>query len=1106
MVLVLLVTLFAIVARAQTQGEITGEVADSSGAVIPGATVIVTNEGTNVSRQVTTNNTGRYSFPSLNPGTYKLRVETPGFQAEERNGVLLQVQQVARLDFRLTVGQANETISVAASAEMISTENATTGTVIENKTIVEMPLNGRNFLQLVALSPNVSYGFGASTQQTSQVGGQRAAQTISVAGARSEFNHFTLDGIENTDNNYNNYVFLPSIDAIEEFKVQTGVYPAEFGRNLSQINVSTKSGTNNYHGALFEFLRNAKMDANQFAFTSVVPTQAPLIRNQYGFTLGGPVFIPKVFNGKNRLFFMVNYEALRERTGRQTVASVPSAAMRTGDFREIAQTIFDPATRVRNGNTITATPFAGKIIPTNRLNEKSLGLLQYYPLPNVPGAGAVNNYQQLVRQTQDTDQFTTRIDFAESANSNWFGRWSWDDEYGITPQGFPGQGQKVVTQAQQVIIANTRILSPSVVNEFRAGYNLFKNDSVQENANVNNVIGQIGGIPGIAIPTPIIYGIPNIGITGYTGFGDIQAAPNVSRQNAYQWVDNMSMLRGQHSIRFGVDIRREQFNQTGNQFPRGSFSFSGQATQNPQSTSNTGNGMADFLLGQVRTSSGALGLAVAQLRGTRQYYYFDDTWKINSKLTLSLGLRYELAPPYYDKHYGAINVDIPSLSDPTRRPTLVRAGTGNFFEGLTFTLGPEVQVARDGRLGRSLVKTDYSNIAPRVGLAYSVSRKLVIRSGFGRFFATDIGNSSYDLARNLFVRRTATADSNFPNLTIDNPFQSAGVQNVVAPLPLGTCYCLERPYVFQYLFNIQYEVTKNSVLEVGYSGSQGHKLAKYIGRNFPAPGPGNVQSRRPYTEFANIFYMESGVNSNYNALTAKLTERMARTLTAIVSYTYSKSIDNGSSVRGRSGDAASENSQNPYDQRAERGVSIFNSPQRFSTSLIWEPPVGKGRWLLSKGGVPGAILGNWQIGSIFTAISGFPFTVTSGIDDANIGPNSTQRPDYSGVPITPVSGVQDPQQWFNPAAFKRVAPFTFGNVGRNTMVGPGLFGWDFSAMKTILLPDENHRLQFRFEAFNFPNHPNFGIPGASLTSAGFGTITTTATKMREMQVSLKYIF
>jgi hypothetical protein len=1103
--LLLVAILSVSILHGQTQGEITGEITDTSGAVVPGASVTVTNEGTNVSRRVITNAAGTYSFPSLLPATYRLRVEKTGFQSEERGGIELQVQQVARIDFRMEVGQVSETLNITATAPLLATENATTGTVIENKRIVDLPLNGRNFLQLVALSPNVSSGFGSSGLQATVVGGQRAAQNISVAGQRGEFNHFTLDGIENTDNSFNVYVFLPSIDALEEFKVQTGVYPAEFGRSVSQINVSTKSGTNGYHGTLFEFFRNSKMDANDFGFTSVAPVKNALVRNQYGFTLGGPVVIPRVFNGKDRLFFMANYEALRNRTGVHQIASVPPAAMRNGDFSGIPQVVYDPATRVQTGNTITAQPFLGNIIPASRFSGKALTLFQYYPLPNVPVAGLVNNYQQLIGERQDADQFTARIDFAESARSTWFGRWSWDDEFSTNPATFPNQGQKVLANAQQAMISNTRVLSPATVNEFRFGYNRLIDETLQDNAFVNNVVGQIGGIPGIAAPTPIIWGIPSIGIAGFSGFGDLASAPYLGHTNIFEWIDNFSINRGKHSIRFGGEIRRDQYNQSGNQFPRGSFSFSGQATQNPQSASNTGSGLADYLLGLVRTSSGALGLAVAQLRGTRQYYYIDDSWKIRPNLTLSLGLRYELAPPYVDKHNNMINVQLPSLFDANRRPTLVRAGSGDFFQGLPFVFPSAVQVARDSRLGDALVQTYYKGFAPRIGLAYSATSRWTIRGGFGLFYAQDIGNVGFDLARNLAVRRTANADPNFPtNLTLDNPFLSQGTVLVTAPLPLGQCYCNRLPYVLQYLFNIQRQLTNDSVLEIGYTGNEGHRLDHYYGANFPLPGPGNVQSRRPYPELANIFYLESGINSNYNALTAKLTERFSRGFTALVSYTFSKSIDNGSSVRARSGDPSSENQQNPYDMRAERAASVFNASQRLVVSLLWEAPLGKGKLWLSSG-VPSFVLGDWQMGSIFTAASGFPFTVTSGIDDANIGGNSTQRPNYSGVPLAPPGG-KDPQEWFNPAAFTRVPQYTFGMVGRNTVIGPDLFEWDFSAMKNFPMPVESHKLQFRLEAFNIPNRPNFSIPNSNLLGASFGKITSTATNMRQLQLSLKYIF
>lgn len=1076
----------------QTQGEITGEVTDSTGAAMAGVSITVTNEGTNVSRQVVTNTSGAYTFPSLLPGAYRVRAEMDGFQSIVRSGIQLQVQQVARLDFRMQVGQVNEVVNVSGAAPMLTTESATTGTVIENKRIVDLPLNGRNFLQLVALSPNVSYGFGTAGQQASIQGGQRSQQNISVSGQRSEFNRFTLDGVENTDGNFNSYVFLPSIDALEEFKVQTGVYPAEFGRATSQINVSTKAGTNAYHGALFEFFRNDNMDANNFSFTSSRSIKDPFVRNQYGFTLGGPVQVPKLFNGKDRLFFLANYEALRDRKGLRRIADLPNAEMRSGNFSRISQVIYDPGTRVRSGSQIVASAFAGNIIPSNRFNGKAQKLLEFYPLPNIPAAGLARNYEATEVRRQDSDQFTTRVDFAETSSSNWFGRWSWGDELELTPSTFPRQGFKLDTKVQQAMLSNTRVLTPAIVNEFRFGYNRFRNSNLQASAFERNVVGELGGIPGIAVPEPIIWGIPSIGITGFTGFGETGTAPNLTRSHVFQWIDNVSISRGRHSFRFGAEIRRDRYNQIGNQFPRGSFGFSGQATQNPVSPANTGYGMADYILGLTRNSSGSLGLAVAQLRASRQYYYLDDSWKILPNLTINLGLRYEFSPPYRHKHDGLINTQLLSLFDPARRPTVVRAGTGDFYESMPFRYAADVQIARDGRLGDRLVRSDGNDFAPRLGLAYSPTPNWTIRSGFGMFYTQDIGNARYDMSRNLAARRDDTSNSDFPNLTLDAPFASLGTVVVNFPLILSNNYNRRTPYVVQYLFNIQRELTQNSMVEIGYTGNQGHKLERFRPFNFPTPGPGNVQTRRPFPELGIIQMTDSVVSANYHALTAKFQQRFAHGFTSLVSYTFSKAIDYGSAIRTHAGDE--DFPQNTYDLKASRGLANFHQKHRYVTSVLWEPPLGKGnRWL-----------GNWQIGSIFTYRTGLPYTVQNGIDDANIGWNS-QHPNRTAAPLDPPGG-RSPQQYFNRAAFSRIQPFTFGDVGRHTMIGPEQFSWDFSSMKKFPMPVEGHELQFRFEAFNLPNRPNFSTPTASFSSSSFAVISSTVTTMREIQLSLKYVF
>src|SRR5712691_9747412 len=385
----------------QTFGEITGVVTDPGGGVVVGAAVTVTNPQTNLARTATTNGAGNYTFPSLLPGVYNVKAEMQGFQGEIRNGIELQVEQVARIDFQLRVGSLTETVEVTGGAPLLATENAAVGTVIENRRIVDLPLNGRNFIQLVALSPNVNANFANSGgQASSRQGGDRSTQLFSVAGMRREFNYFTLDGIANSDVNFNTYLFLPSIDALQEFKVQTGIYSAEFGHEAAQVNVSTKGGTNEYHGALFEFLRNSDLDARPYGFTSQVPDKNPFKWNQYGFTLGGPIQIPKLFNGKNRLFFMSNYEGFRLRNQTETVASTAPAAMRTGDFSQIL-----PGTLIKdplNNNQ----PFPGNIItPITRLDPIARGLLEFFPPPNVPGAGLVNNYLALDSNITDKDQF-----------------------------------------------------------------------------------------------------------------------------------------------------------------------------------------------------------------------------------------------------------------------------------------------------------------------------------------------------------------------------------------------------------------------------------------------------------------------------------------------------------------------------------------------------------------------------------------------------------------------------------------------------------------------------------------------------------------------------
>ncbi|PYR59400.1 MAG: hypothetical protein DMF91_14940 [Acidobacteria bacterium] len=1098
---------FCLPGFAQTSGEITGEVRDATGAVIPGATVTVRNHSTNALRTVVSNNAGVYSFPALQPGTYTVKTELQGFRTVARD-VELQVQQTLRINFALEVGQIEETVLVAGSSPLLATENATIGTVIENKRIVELPLNGRNYLQLIALVPNVSADFAGPGQAGARQGGTRSNQQLSISGQRREFNYFTLDGVDNTDVNFNTYIFMPSIDALEEFKVQTGIYPAEFGREASQVNVSTKSGTNKLRGTVFEFLRNDTFDAKPYAFTTARPAKPPFKWNQYGYTAGGPVWIPKVFDGRNRLFFMSNFEGYRDRKQFQNLYSLPSAAMRAGDFSELLPgiTISDPAKCTVVGSTRTCAPFAGNIIPTNRLDPTALKLLEFYPTPNNPGVGLTNNHIGLANRRIDKDQYTQRIDFVQSSKSNWFGRYSWGNDEEIAP-ALQLNGTKLTTRVHQVMVANTLILSSSVLNEFRFGYNYFFNTFGRELAFERDVVAELK-IPGLVDPPPEAWGIPEIPIKGFSTFGDSTEGPYTNRNRAFEFVDNLSWVRGTHSLRFGTSIRLDRFNQVGNQFARGSFIIEDQAT---------GYGFADYMLGYTRRDEASVALAVTKFRSTSQAYYIDDTWKARSAVTLNFGLRYEYTPPWLDQNGTLMNAFVPFLDatpnvqDLGRHPTLVRIGSGDVYENTPLRFDPAIKVARDGRMGDRLIGDDKKNFAPRVGLAWSPTEKWTFRAGAGVFYIQDTGNPRFDMARNLAGRRRDESVTLAPDLTFQNPFRGAstnvcGVQPplvcITTPYVLGNRLDRKTPYMFQYLFNVQRELGKSTALEIGFLGSQSHRLERLFAYNEALPGAtGSVVSRQPYPEFGRIQEVGNVAEANYRSLSAKLTRRLDAGLTLLAGYTLSKSRDNGSGIRTLDGDTLFP--QNSYCVSCEWGPSIFDNRHRFVSSVLYELPFGQGKPYLNHG-IGNALLGGWQLSSIVTASSGFPRNVMTGRDQSNTGAGF-DRPNATGAPTSLPRDQRTTARWFNTDAFVLEPLGTFGDAGRNTVTGPGAFSWDFSTMRNFRLTGSK-TLQFRFEAFNFPNWPIWNDPNTTLLSPNFGRISSTRKPMRELQFGLKLVF
>jgi hypothetical protein len=1099
---------------AQSLGTITGQIKDGTGAVLPGVTVTVVNTATNATRTVVTNEVGLFDFPALPPGPYTVKSELEGFKAASSD-LELQVQQTARVDFTLQLGTVSETLLVTGVSPLVETSNATVGTVIENRRIVELPLNGRNFLQLVALSPNVSAEFAGAGQAGSRQGGTRAAQQLSVSGQRREFNYYTLDGVDNTDVNFNTYIFLPSVDALEEFKVQTGVYSAEFGREASQVNVVTKSGTNVLHGTVFEFHRDDAFDARPYAFTPSQWTspKAPFKWDQYGYAAHGPVW-------KNHLFFMSNFEGYRDRKQFQNLYSVPSSAMRGGNFSELLATlgainpqtgqpngiIVDPTQCTVVGTTRTCAPFPGNVIPASRIHGISQKLLEFYPAPNNGTGGLVNNYLSLQNRVIDKYQYTQRMDFVQSSASAWMGRYSYGKENEVTP-ALDLNGTKLDTRVHQVALGNTLTLSSTLLNEFRFGFNYFFNTFGRELAFERDVIKELG-IPGISLNPPEAWGIPSISVTGFSGFGDNTEGPYTNRNRAFEFTDSLSWIRGRHAFKFGGTIRYDMYNQVGNQFARGNFQFQPIAT---------GYAFADFLLGYPQQTESAVALAVTKFRALSQAYYFTDTWKLTSNMTFDLGLRYEYTPPWFDANGTLMNASLPchdttpNVQNLACHPVMVRIGSGDVYENTVLRFAPNIQVARDGRLGDRLIADDKKNFAPRAGWAWSPSTKMSYRAGVGVFYLQDTGNPRFDMARNLSGRRRDNPLLLTPDLTWDQPFRGVGSANdcgVAPPLVcltniyvLGNMPNRQTPYMVQYLFNVQRELDSATAIEIGYLGSHSYRLERMFDWNETTPGlVGSVQSRKPYPEYTKVQEIGNVAEAKYNSLAVKLTRRLHQGLSVLAGYTLSKSTDNGSGIRTLDGDTLFP--QNSFCLDCEWGLSVFDVRHRFVSSILYELPFGEGKPFATTG-TAAAILGGWQLSTIISKSSGFPRTAYTGTDRSNTG-GGQDRPNITGIDPTLPGDQQSSARWFNTDAFVANALGTFGNAGRNTFFGPGITNVDASIIRNFRTHGKT--VQFRLEAFNILNNPILNDPSTTLSQSTYGSITSTRKPMRELQLGVKFVF
>ncbi|MFN9457291.1 MAG: hypothetical protein ACK6D7_07945, partial [Acidobacteriota bacterium] len=852
------------------------------------------------------------------------------------------------------------------------------------------------------------------------------------------------------------------------------------------------------------------------------PLKAPYRQNQYGGTLSGPIVIPKLFNGKDRIFFMANYEGFKSRRSVPSFFTTMTPEMRAGDFSAFTGALQDPNTRVRTPNasgsgfTVTSTPFAGNRIPASRINPGAKYLIDNFaPLPNLPQAGLPNrNHQWTAKTPVDKDQFTGRIDFNENANSQWFGRYSWTDELTITP-GVQKNGTGLYTRAGQWVLSNTRVLSSSKVNEFRFGYNTLFNNISQELAAVENVNERLN--TPIKVTDPNSWGVPNISMAGSTlsSFGNDANGPFTIDNKIYQAVNNFSWIIGKHSLRMGGEYRYNQFLQIGNEFARGRFTHNGSFTGNGNTLAGGYNG-ADLLLGAPSVIEAAVALARGDFRNSEIAFYLDDTYKLSRKLTLSLGLRYELAQPLLDK-FGLqpnfqLRQPLPSVAnvaDPNLHPVFVRTGTGDFYEDLAFRFTGPVQLARDGRLGNRLITTDRNNFAPRIGIAYSPSAKWSIRTGGGVFFAQESKNSIFDMSRAAGGRANPVIDLQaVPTLSYSNYINTAQLPVRFAPgLTWGADNNLRTTYSIQYLLNVQRTLSESSVLEVGYTGNVSRRINYLINANAPLPGITPFDAREPYPEWHGIQFLNGDGIGNYNAFSAKLTQRLANRITAMFSYTWSKALDENSAIRGTGSDFTL---MNPRCRSCDYSYAGFDVPQRLVVSLLYNLPFGKGQPMLNNNALVDAIAGGWQLSTITNIQSGTPINPESW-DSAGMGagfPHSNRLNCVSGV--DPVASTPHPDRYFVREAFTNVTAGQFGNCARNALRAPSNWNVDFSAMKDFKI-HEAHTLQFRMEMFNAPNHPAWGRPSAAwgtqgaAPNAAFGRIRSTS-QLRQIQFALKYSF
>jgi Carboxypeptidase regulatory-like domain len=1047
-------------AQLSSQTALVGTVTDSGGLVVPGAQVVAINTGTKDTYEATTNNEGYYDIPFARPGRYEITVSMAGFQTFKTTGVELNTNQVVRTNATLQVGAITESVTVESAAQVLNTDRATVSETINERAIVELPLQGRNVWSLAQTTP------GVLSAGTSDIG-----LSFRGAGQREIQNSLALDGINSSSNLLAMTSMRPIAEAVTEIQVQTGSTSAEFGSYLGvHINVVTKSGTNNLHGSVFHFAQDDSLDARGYFDNPALPKN-PRDRKQFGAQVDGPIVIPGLYDGRNKTFFMGAYEGVRAEGLSSPTVSVPTPLMRQGNFSEVPNAIRNP---------FTGQVFPGNIIPASMISPTSRQILEYYPLPN--RAGTANNYQGQGSSGDDVDQVLTRFDQNVGNKVRLSVRYNWHDSYTSNLGAINVAGTDQPRVNKNTLVSYTHTLTSTLHNDFRIGYHRIDFDTVNPfYVNGDTDAGASLGIPGfdgdVRYNNP---GLPSINISNFSGLGG--GGTNWFQfDTTFQLSNVLSYNRGSHNVRSGFDLRRMATGRRAANDPRGLFSFTGNLTAVP-GVAGSGYGMADFMLGLPRTVIPPTDQIQGHVGGWRNGFFINDVWQASRNLTLSLGLRYEL-----------------------NTPVQTYEGVASMLDSDFETIIPSASLSAYPVPGFKFHEGNYKDFAPRLGATYRLGEKTVVRAGYGIYYNPNQMNSFTFLTNNPPVAAvtTYTSDPANPSLSFTTPAPPGSAGATARPDIISPTRELPNARKDQWSLDLQRELWRGTALDIQYVGSNTENLDRSFFNNTPTPGAGPVDDRRPSQRFRQRRIIANDLVADYDAVSFIFRKRYSHGLQADAHYTWSRTRDMATHSNG--GGTTMDN----YNIWLDYGPANWDIPHRFVASYLYDIPFLKN----SPQPVLRFLVGGWQVSGITTWQSGSPVNATISGDVANTGTGG-QRPNLVGAvpelncqPNT-TGATQDVQRrlinCFDPSAFAQPAQFTFGNAGRNILRGPKSLTTDLSLMKNFVIHGDV-RFQFRVEMYNVFNNVNYNNPNANVGNAAFGQITG-ADAMRRIQLGGKFIF